>query len=210
MPAQPAGSGSLINRVRTGERRQPPPIQPTPQSEPRRNEPSPTPQSPAPQRESVPTPPAPSGPDGLSLESIRNKWGQVKADVSAVNVRTGALMSEMDPAALEGTKLILTVPYPFHADKMNSDETRPIVEQILTRVMGTPLTLECFTTEAFRERPVRTETSASAPAAVPATAEPAEVTPPMSAEPEDVIDPTESLRALRNIFDAEEIEPNDD
>ncbi len=204
VPVQPAGSGSLINRVRTGERRQ---AQPTTQPEPRREEPSPTPAPPTQHRE-PPPPSVPSEPGDLSLESVRNKWGQVKADVSAINVRTGALMSEMDPAALEGTKLILTVPYPFHADKMNSDETRPIVEQILTRVMGTSLTLECFTTEAFRDRPIRSETPS--PPSPPTTQAETPPTPAVEVEAEEEIDPTESLKALRNIFDAEEIEPTED
>lgn len=210
MPPQqemkPAGTGSLINRVRSGERRQP-----TPQAQAPRPQPTPPQESisrtESAKEETPSTPPpapdnaAPTG--GLSLESLRNRWGQVRADVSAVNVRIGALMSEMDPAALEGNKVILTVPYPFHAGKMNSDDTRPIVEDVLSRVMGTPLTLECFTVDEFRTRTPRT----TAPAPVQPKPEPEKPAPVENDEPE--IDASESLRALRNIFDAEEIDPEE-
>ena len=200
---KPAGSGSLINRVRSGERRQPTPQEQTPRPQPGPLQPASDP-APAHEQPAAPAPQPQRSTSGgrLGLETLRNRWGQVRADVSAVNVRIGALMSEMDPAALEGNKVILTFPYPFHAGKMNSDDTRPIVEDVLTRVMGTPLTLECFTTEDFRSRTPRTT---SAPAVPEVAEEPAQNTPTESIAPE--IDATDSLRALRNIFDAEEIDP---
>ena len=215
-PAAAAGSGNLIGRVREGGRRpgaheQTAPVrQPEP---PRRTEPearhSPTPtQPPRPATQPTSTPVS-SAPGELSLDSIRNQWGRIKADVNAVNVRTGALMSEMDPVALEGGKLILTVPYPFHANKMNSEDTRPVVEQVLARVMGAPLKLECFTNDEFRTRP-SAMTAPPTPATQPAAPAPQE--PPANSEadePGSAMDPTESLRAVRNIFDAEEIEPTD-
>lgn len=206
-PIAAAGSGNLIGRVREGGRRpgaaepaaprQQPPV-PTRQvqetAEPQAARPQPTPQA---------APPA--APGDVSIDAIRNQWGRIKGDVNAVNLRTGALMSEMDPVALEGDRLILTVPYPFHASKMNSEDTRPVVEQVVSRVMGKPLKLECFTHEEFRKRPA--PSGASGTATTPAL-QPQEETPSTEEpdpEKEARVDITESLKAVRNIFDAEEI-----
>lgn len=223
-PLKPAGSGNLIGRVQGGARRnagnaqqQPqPPAQP-PRPNPAANQEQAAQQpgsAPAPQQQPEAAPP--TGDPGI--DAVRSKWGQIKADVHAVNVRIGALLSEMDPAALQGDRVILTVPYTFHAQKMNSEETRVVVEDVLSRVMGKPMTLECFTTEEYRSREAR---MSSPPAAPTPTPEPA---PESSAPTESVdaaepgepiesdnppVDPTETLKAVRNIFDAEEIDSSD-
>lgn len=200
-PPKPAGSGNLIGRVQGGARR-------TPQ---KTEQPRTQPEPPAPvsgREQSAPPRPAPTSrpqsevPVGdPGIDAIRSKWGQVKADVHAVNVRIGALLSEMDPAALEGNKLILTVPYTFHAQKMNSDETRTVVEQVISRVMGAPHTLECFTTDEYRSRPARKSATDKSAGEVEVATDKPEAT-----GDDQSIDPTESLRAVRNIFDAEEID----
>lgn len=216
-PLKPAGSGNLIGRVKGGTRRTALPAPSESQVKPSRQSPSAdqeptsqrsatrsTPQEPSPSADQAPT-------EDPGIDSVRSRWGQVKADVHAVNVRIGALLSEMDPAALEGDTVILTVPYTFHAQKMNSDETRLVVEQVLSRVMSKPLTLECFTTDDYRNRASRKN---SAPTPQPATTEPTEAIDEPAPDTideagEPPIDPTESLKAVRNIFDAEEIDSPD-
>lgn len=211
-PLKPAGSGNLIGRVQGGARRNAgntpgqPPAQPDrPAPTPNQNQaPSQSKPSPSPQ----PTPAAPTGDPGIDI--VRSKWGQIKADVHAVNVRIGALLSEMDPAALEGDRVILTVPYTFHAQKMNSDETRLVVEQVISRVMGKPHSLECFTTDDFRGRASRK----SAPAAPTSQPREANNAPQLDASSESShseppVDPTDTLKAVKNIFDADEIDPSD-
>lgn len=224
-PVAAAGSGNLIGRVRDGGRRPgasnapaTPPQQPASPAQ-RENQPQASRLAPQPAPQQPAATASSSNSGELSIDTIRNQWGRIKADVNAVNVRTGALMSEMDPAALEGNKVILTVPYPFHANKMNSEDTRPVVEQVLSRVMGTNLALECFTSEEFRSRPVA---PAAAAPPTPITAQPAaeprnepvqetasNVDETVSEEPQQAFDPSESLRAVRNIFDAEEIDPQE-
>lgn len=197
-----------MNRVQGGARRTPPPAQqPRTQSEPpapARQQSSPAQSAPAPKPQNE----TPTGEPGI--DAIRNRWGQIKADVHAVNVRIGALLSEMDPAGLEGNKVILTVPYTFHAQKMNSDETREVVESVISRVMGNPHSLECFTTDEYRSRPARKGPSTPSPQATESSAtEDAPDLGNQAATQEPQIDPTESLRAVRNIFDAEEIDTPD-
>jgi hypothetical protein len=158
-----------------------------------------------PQTRPTPPPVAPTAPGEASIDAIRNQWGRIKADVNAVNLRTGALMSEMDPVSLDGDRLILTVPYPFHASKMNSEDTRPVVEQVVSRVMGKPLKLECFTHEEYRNRPA--PSGPSSHTATPASQPQEDAGPSDEPDPGPAshIDASESLKAVRNIFDAEEI-----
>lgn len=218
-PLKPAGSGNLIGRVQGGARRNVQNTPTTPPTQPPRPEPTqpmsiPADPNSAPTR--APQPEISSGDAGI--DEIRSRWGQIKAGVQAVNVRDGALLSEMDPAALEGDKLILTVPYTFHAQKMNSDETRLVVEEVLTRVMGKKHTLECFTTEEFRNRAVArpTSTASSQPVVQSPTAPEFTASSNGSENPNEdeeaapAIDPSESFKAVRNIFDAEEIEMPED
>lgn len=218
-PLKPAGSGNLIGRVQGGARRnagnapnqpaqQPP--RPTP---PQQQNSEPTQPTPNPQ----PQEPTPTGDSGI--DAVRSKWGQIKSDVHAINVRIGALLTEMDPSALEGDRVILTVPYTFHAQKMNSEETRLVVEQVISRVMGKAMSLECFTTDDFRNRGARKSTPP------PSSPTPSSNTAPPSSEPngdpgmdassenqnppEPRIDPTDTLKAVKNIFDADEIDSTD-
>lgn len=218
-PLKPAGSGNLIGRVQGGQRRTAPPTEPATQP----TRPEPRPSAPAPSSATQPSsPPRPvsqqdSAVGDPGVEGIRNSWGKIKADVHAVNVRTGALLTEMDPVALEGDTVILTAPYNFHADKMNSEETRSVVEQVISRVMGRALTLECFTIDNYRQRAARKPSAAPATNSAPESTstfipaakaeEPTSAKPVEPAEPE--IDPTESIQALKNIFDAEELDSQD-
>lgn len=85
----------------------------------------------------------------LTIAPIRAQWGEIRAEVTSENVRIGALLSEMYPVELRGDTVILAVPYPFHAKKVNSDDTRPGVEEAISRVIGVPLKLRCIVTRAY-------------------------------------------------------------
>lgn len=208
-PVAAAGSGNLIGRVREGGRRPGAADPPAPRNQPaapgRQVQENRSPRQPQPHPRPTPPPTTPPAPGEVSIDAIRNQWGRIKADVNAVNLRTGALMSEMDPVALDGDRLILTVPYPFHASKMNSDDTRPVVEQVVSRVMGKPLQLECFTHEEFRNRPAHSTPAGQTAAPGPKPREEAAPSEEPDPEPASRIDASESLKAVRNIFDAEEI-----
>jgi DNA polymerase-3 subunit gamma/tau len=206
-PVAAAGSGNLIGRVRDGGRRPGAAEQPASRQQPAAHTRQVQENHPPQQPQTRPTPPpaAPTAPGEVSIDGIRNQWGRIKADVNAVNLRTGALMSEMDPVALDGDRLILTVPYPFHASKMNSEDTRPVVEQVVSRVMGKPLKLECFTHEEYRNRPAPSGPSSHTAAPTSQPQEDAGPSDQPDPEPASHIDASESLKAVRNIFDAEEI-----
>ena len=72
----------------------------------------------------------------FDIEQIADLWPNVRADVKALNRRIEALLSEVDPVAISGNQVTLAVPYPFHRDKLNSDDVRETVGGVLSRLVG--------------------------------------------------------------------------
>ncbi|HEX2281164.1 MAG TPA: hypothetical protein VHG52_05310, partial [Thermomicrobiales bacterium] len=151
---------------------------------------------------SVPVPDAvadggPVNNPSLDIEQIAELWPNVRADVKALNRRIEALLSEVDPVAISGDQITLAVPYPFHRDKLNSDDVRETVGGVLSRLLGRDISLQCI---------LRSEMVAS-----PAQSAPMEIreSPPPQADDNAPVDEEERarvrIRAAMNIFDAEEI-----
>ena len=211
----------LRDRVRGGGRPSPGPMTPeTPstRSAPSRNgssaqpemtEPAPEPQraAPAPVRTGAPA-------SGLHLEGMIERWPKIRADVKAVNRRIEALLQQIDPIAINGNHVTLVSPYEFHRNRVNTDEVRMVIEDVIGRIFAQKVSITCVTREEAASLTVTTTTTttttveASAPApestielerAMPAA--------PSGPEPEsrpDADDPEKILRAAMNIFDAEE------
>jgi DNA polymerase-3 subunit gamma/tau len=139
-----------------------------------------------------------SAEDGtFGIEHIAELWPNVRADVKALNRRIEALLSEVDPVAISGNQITLAVPYPFHRDKLNSDDVRETVGGVLSRLLGKNISLVCI---------LRSEMAAMAVQSNPdQTADPSA----SHAEDEQSDDEEERarvrIRAAMNIFDAEEI-----
>jgi DNA polymerase-3 subunit gamma/tau len=133
----------------------------------------------------------------FNIEQIAELWPNVRADVKALNRRIEALLSEVDPVAISGNQVTLAVPYPFHRDKLNSDDVRETVGGVLSRLVGRNLSLVCI---------LRSE---MATASVPPS--PGGIPAPSSIQPDDGPSADEEerarvrIRAAMNIFDAEEI-----
>ncbi|MBA3450466.1 MAG: hypothetical protein H0T18_04560 [Chloroflexia bacterium] len=134
---------------------------------------------------------------GLDVEQIADMWPRVRADVKALNRRIEALLSEVDPVAISGNVITLAVPYPFHRDKLNSDEVSETLSGVLSRLLDRDLTVICIL-RGEMTAPVATSTAAIEPA-VSVSAE------RVSAPVDDDQRARIRLRAAINIFDAEEI-----
>jgi DNA polymerase III subunit gamma/tau len=188
---------SLRDRVRSASS-----IREIPAPEPVRSDPvepatiTPLRSIPAPES-SVMTAPVQDGPFGI--EHIAELWPNVRADVKALNRRVEALLSEVDPVAISGNQITLAVPYPFHRDKLNSDDVRETVGGVLSRLLGKNVSLVCI---------LRSEMAAMASPSDRIQRENSTPTPPDEAPgvDEDERERAEiRLRAAMNIFDAEEI-----
>jgi hypothetical protein len=133
----------------------------------------------------------------FGIDHIAELWPNVRADVKALNRRIEALLSEVDPVAISGNQITLAVPYPFHRDKLNSDDVRETVGGVLSRHLGKNISLVCI---------LRSEMAAMAAQRSPD--QPAD--PPASQADDGQSDDEEEraqvrIRAAMNIFDAEEI-----
>jgi len=80
----------------------------------------------------------------MDVEQIAELWPRVRGDVKALNRRIEALLSEVDPVAISGNQITLAVPYPFHRDKLNSDEVRETVSSVLSRLLGRQISITCM------------------------------------------------------------------
>ena len=168
------------------------------QSLPNRTEPAPiTPLRPEP---ALSAPEAgTSGQGSVDVERIADLWPNVRADVKALNRRIEALLSEVDPVAVSGNQITLAVPYPFHRDKLNSDEVRETVAGVLSRLLDREVSLVCILRGEMAIRG-----AATPPASVPTPTAVAQVqTGPDAAAEEERIQAR--ITAAKNIFDAEEI-----
>jgi DNA polymerase III subunit gamma/tau len=144
---------------------------------------------------------APAEDGSFDIEHIAELWPNVRADVKALNRRIEALLSEVDPVAISGNQITLAVPYPFHRDKLNSDDVRETVGGVLSRLLGKEMSLVCI---------LRSEM-----AATPAPSSPILDQDPPAKQPDDGAGHDEEerarirIRAAMNIFDAEEIREPD-
>ena len=133
----------------------------------------------------------------LGIEQIAELWPNVRADVKALNRRIEALLSEVDPVAISGNEITLAVPYPFHRDKLNSDDVRETVGGVLSRLLGKNVSLVCILRSEMAARDVQ--------------GSPIQQDEPSRSQPDDETSDDEEerarvrIRAAMNIFDAEVI-----
>jgi DNA polymerase III subunit gamma/tau len=193
--------------------------------------PSPNPAAPAPSApeprgglaESGPSataaaPPGPAngaaGVGSLNLEQLVDLWPRIRQDVKAVNRRIEALLSSIDPLAVQGSQITLAAAYDFHRNRLNTDEVRMVVEETIGRLIGSPVQVTCVLrgeTPPNGGRPAPAAAPVPPSNGPPALAEPAVEPELAAAEPATAVPslPDEDRRvdAAKNLFDAEEIDP---
>jgi DNA polymerase III subunit gamma/tau len=232
-PTPSQGRGSLRDRVRGGGRPTPSPMSPDSGPQTRQQAPASSPTPTPPQEPARPThvAPARSAPssmsaapvDGFHLEAMVDAWPRIRADVKAVNRRIEALLQQIDPVAIVGSKVTLVTPYEFHRNRVNTDEVRLVIEEVIGRIFSEKVTVTCVTkdeaaalpTSRTAPRPIAEPVAAyqsdPAPAASPSMAEtpahepaqaPSAASDPVPARSYE--DDERTFQAVKNIFDAEE------
>jgi DNA polymerase-3 subunit gamma/tau len=150
----------------------------------------------------------------LTVAQLADLWERVRADVKAVNRRVEALLSTIDPVAVNGDEVTLASPYDFHKNKMNGDDARKVVEDVITRLTGRRVHVSCV----LRDEVARPRREAPTPSSKPTESRP--INNAIDEDVEDDVDtviasPTElrpedeatqqRINAAKNIFDAEEV-----
>jgi chromosomal replication initiation ATPase DnaA len=170
----------------------------------------------------------------VAVEALAEAWPRIRADVKAVSRRIEAILQQVDPVSVNGDKVMLVSPYEFHKNRMNTDEVRQIIEDVIERQFGARVSVQCVTRAELDAMP-RAAAAVSAPPPEPHAAAPQsapqshrqeerpepyhqpEPTPPTTGtiaandpapaettDPAPVIDTSRQIEAIRNIFDAEE------
>ncbi len=169
----------------------------------------------------VSAPPSVNG--AISVETLVEGWPRIRADVKAVSRRIEAILQQIDPVSVNGTKVLLVSPYEFHKNRVNTDEVRRIIEDVVERQYSVRISVECLTRAELAAMP---QASAPAPSAAPqsappqaqkpAAAQPAtpqpsgppaaedDPAPEITTDPPPAIDTSRQIEAIKNIFDAEE------
>ncbi len=171
---------------------------------PLRNEPAP---SPAPQR----APATAAGGGAYDIAQVADMWPRIRSDVKAVNRRIEALLSEVDPVAITESEITLAVPYPFHRDKLNSDDVRETVADVLSRNLGRRVTIACVLRGEIvpAAAPAQATPRVAAPSVTPDPAPAAiEDTSPRDHDPDDDADEAR-LQSVKNLLDADEVDDAD-
>ncbi len=177
--------------------------------------------APAPSREEpvlqAPTRPAPTahnGTEGITVEQLAELWPRIRQDVKAVNRRVEALLSEADPAFVVAGTVTIATPYPFHRDKLNTDDVRAVVESVVGRLTRQSVRITCVLREevdrlAPGDPPVASHAPVRGGAPRETDVDPAPAIVEESTEGYELAaaDLDEArLRAAMNIFDAEPID----
>lgn len=196
---------------------------------------SPTAEEPPPSPDPRPSPspadlPRAASGDEITLDTIVELWSKIRADVKAVNRRIEALLQQIDPVSVAGTKIFLVSAYEFHRNRMNSDEARTVVEDVISRLVRQRVQVSCVSREEGLAMTTAHRSTEPAPQAVaaltlseeeqstpddsPAPQDPELNVPPVEAAAVDESAPrisspeadAQRIQAAKNIFDAEEFD----
>ncbi|HET8632133.1 MAG TPA: DNA polymerase III subunit gamma/tau [Thermomicrobiales bacterium] len=121
---------------------------PTPPAEPessvaRATAPEPAPAPPAGESPPMAAAPAPA----VSLADVQDRWPELRQHVKAVNRRIEAILSSVDPLAVTDDQVTLVASYEFHRNKLNEDDARRTVEEVIARLFGAPYRVVCLSRE---------------------------------------------------------------
>lgn len=153
----------------------------------------------------------------LELEAVVDGWGRIKADVKAVNRRIEALLQQIDPIAINGNKITLVTPYEFHRNRVNTDEVRGVIEEVIARQFGAKVTIMCLTRNEAMHLPPEPSPQQQVPhpegQGAPTDAPPVAASQPdcedaaapgEKTDPLPPVDTERQIQAVKNIFDAQE------
>lgn len=75
-------------------------------------------------------------------------WKKILSEVKPLSISVAGLLSSAKPLVFENNKLILSVYYKFHKDKLEEAKTKKMLEDIALNVFGRDIRIECCLEEA--------------------------------------------------------------
>jgi hypothetical protein len=85
-----------------------------------------------------------NGSDNLTVERLADLWTQIRLDVKTIDRRIEALLAATDPYDVDGKRVLLTTPYEFHCQRLNSDTERHVIADVIGRIVGEAVEVSCY------------------------------------------------------------------
>jgi DNA polymerase-3 subunit gamma/tau len=165
LPSEPENSGPREQSSPANPHPSSPAHRPTPPAKPRSTpasatSPSPSPsQSPKTVREPAPAYGSLAPGDGsLTPEMLQSRWPEFLNALRPRNLSLEALVRACDPVAVEGDVVELAFVHSFHRSKVEEDQNRQIIEDVLSDLIGQRYRVRCVL--AQREQPPAPSTPA--------------------------------------------------
>ena len=93
----------------------------------------------------------PAGRAGRAIDLIDEKlWREILDKIKPHNHSLNALLRDAYPEGIEGDKLILSVKFKFHHDKISEAKNCQIIEEVLQQILGKKLKVVCRITDGKR------------------------------------------------------------
>ncbi|MHB9033179.1 MAG: DNA polymerase III subunit gamma/tau [Anaerolineae bacterium] len=84
-----------------------------------------------------------SGNETVSLDLVKQKWGQILTRVRELNPQVRALLNSTAPISAQDQVVVLSCKAVFHRDKLMEPAKRAVVEQVFGEILGQPHNLQC-------------------------------------------------------------------
>lgn len=72
----------------------------------------------------------------IDLFAVKKNWPKLLTDIRPFNHSLSALLSNCQPAKIEGDKIILATPYSFYFERLNDAKNRLTIEEVLGKILG--------------------------------------------------------------------------
>ena len=124
----------------------------------------------------------PSSGDGeVTPETLRIRWSEFLNALRPRNLPLEALMRSCEPVAVEGNVIVLAFTHDFHRGRMDEEQNKRDVEDVLSELLGQPHRVRCVLAEQVR-RATASEPSTSPTLSAPPTLASVGSEPGLSAE----------------------------
>jgi DNA polymerase-3 subunit gamma/tau len=130
------------------------------------------------------------GDGSLTPETLQNRWPDFLNALRPRNLPLEALMRSCEPLAVEGDTVVLGFTHDFHRSRVEEDQNRQDIEDVLAELIGQRYRVRCALSEQHVAGPSPTSAkAASTPADSPKIDEPVMRTPPPSVDSSMIDDP---------------------
>ncbi len=85
--------------------------------------------------------------ENLTIEAVRDNWKKIVQSTCPLNHSLMAFLSNCQPVKIDGGKIIIAVKYNLYKDKLNDQKNRLTIEEVASKILGSPLKVKFLTEE---------------------------------------------------------------